>query len=102
MATHGMFLTMVLANAKRQEARSVVLAVDGPRPRIDMLLLDGSSQALVAPPADVLLGIMASLEAGQRQFSSKVYEANISEVVVQRSVDGVTARISAWSIEHCD
>ena len=95
-----MFLTMVLVNAKRQEARSVVLAVDGSRPRIDMLLLDGSSQALVAPPAGVLLEIVASLEAGQRQFSSKVFEASISEVAVQRGADGVTARISGWSVAH--
>jgi hypothetical protein len=97
-----MFLAMVLANARRQEARSVVLAVDGTRPRIEMLLADNSRQPLVAPPAEVLLGIMAKLEAGERRFSSQVFEANITGIDLQRGADGVKAHISAWSIEHCE
>ena len=92
---------MVLANAKRQEARGVALEVDGMQPRIELLLLDGSSQPLAAPPAEVLLEIMGALEAGQRAFKSKVFAANISEVAVQRGVGSMRARISAWSIEHC-
>lgn len=62
MASHGKFLAMVLVNAKRQEARSVVLTVEGGNARIDMLLLDGSSTPLHAPPAEVLLGIITGLD----------------------------------------
>lgn len=93
---------MVLANARRQEARSVVLEVAGAKPRIELLLLDGSSRPLVAPPAEVLLEIMGALEDGQRQFSSKVFQATISEVAVQRGVDSMKAHISGWKIEHCE
>lgn len=102
MASHGMFLAMVLANAKRQEARSVVLTVEALKPRIDLLLLDGSTQALAAPPAEVLLQILVSLEEGQRQFSSSVYAAHIEKVAVQRGADSVAAHISDWSIAHTE
>ena len=102
MASHGMFLAMVLANAKRQEARGVVLTVERDRPGIHMLLLDGSSQPLVAPPAEVLMQILTSLEEGQRQFSSNVYAASIEEVTVKREGEGMSAHISAWSIGHND
>lgn len=95
-----MFLAMVLTNARRGEARAVTLSVEGEEPRIDLLMGDGSGQRLVAPPAEVLLKIMESLEAGQTSFSSSVYAATIEQVAVQRSAQGMRAEISQWSIEH--
>jgi hypothetical protein len=93
---------MVLVNAKRQEARSVVLTVEGGNARIDMLLLDGSSTPLIAPPAEVLLGIIAGLDKGEREFSSNVYETNVQEVTIQRGTDSTRAQISRWDVGHCE
>jgi len=95
-----MFLAMMLVNAKRTEACSVVLAVEGATPRIEMLLADGSRRPLVAPPAEVLLEIVALLEQGQRECSSSVYAVNIEEVTVQRGIDSAQAHISRWSVGH--
>jgi hypothetical protein len=72
MATHNMFLAMILTNAKRAEARAVLLTVDKMQPRIDMLLLDGSSQPISAPPPDILLKIIESLDKGQTEYQSSV------------------------------
>jgi len=102
MAGPGNFLAMVLVNAKRKEARSLLLAVEGENARIEMLLPDGASQPLVAPPADVLLRILGSLEDGEREFSSSVYQVSVQEVAVTRGLDSVQARISAWSMGHCE
>ena len=103
-----MFLAMVLTNAKRAEARAVILTVGGPgtatemHARIDMLLLDGSSQPLSAPPATILGQIIAALEQGQRVFTASVHAATIAQVNVTRAEANKIAYISQWSIEHCD
>jgi hypothetical protein len=100
MAAHDMFLAMMLANAKREEASGIVLTVDNQASRIDMLLLDGSSKPLTPPPAEVLLKIIQILEGGQTQFRSAVFEATIEAVNVKRGPSGMAATISSWTIEH--
>jgi hypothetical protein len=100
MAAHDMFLAMMLANAKREEARGIVLTVDNQVSRIDMLLLDGSSKQLTPPPPEILLKIIEILEDGQTQFRSSVFEATIETVKVQRGPSGMAATISSWTIEH--
>ena len=100
MAAHDMFLAMILANARREEARGIVLIVENTTSQIHMLLLDGSSQPLTPPPAEVLIKIIESLEQGQTDFRSSVFAAGIEEVKVQRGPSGITASISSWTIEH--
>jgi hypothetical protein len=100
MATHNMFLAMILTNAKRAEARAVLLTVDKMQPRIDMLLLDGSSQPISAPPPDILLKIIESLDKGQTEYQSSVYSATVEEVTVSRGPDGVQAHVAVWKIDH--
>ncbi|HYG77851.1 MAG TPA: hypothetical protein VEK08_22790 [Planctomycetota bacterium] len=100
MKTHDMFLAMVLTNAKRAEARGVMLTVDRAESRIDMLLLDGSCQPMTPPPADVLLKIIERLEQGEREFTSSVFSIVIEEVSIQRGIDNTIAHISNWSMEH--
>lgn len=95
-----MFLAMILTNAKREEARAITLTVDKMQTRIDMLLLDGSSQALSAPPPEILLRIIESLDQGQAEFRSSVYAATVEQVTVSRGADGVQAYIEVWSIDH--
>ena len=102
MAKHEMFLSMVLTNARRIEARAVVLSVDGETSRIDMLLLDGSSQPISAPPSDILLRIIEDLEDGQTQFQASVHSATVEKVNITRMSDGKIAYISQWNIEHVD
>jgi len=101
MAAHDMFLAMMLANAKREEARGIVLSVDNENSRIDLLLLDGSSKPLTPPPSEVLLKIIEILEGGQTQFRSSVFEATIETINIQRGMSGIAATISSWTIEHC-
>jgi hypothetical protein len=95
-----MFLAMVLTNAKRAEASEVVLTVEADKSRIDMLLLDGSSQPLTAPPPEVLLRIIAVLEGGQNEFCSNVFTVTVEKVEVERGSGTATARIRNWSIGH--
>lgn len=102
MAKHDMFLAMILQNARRAEARGVVLTVERQVSRIDMLLLDGSCRPLNAPPADILLKIIESLESGQRDFSSSVFAANIETVHIQRGAENTVAHIERWTMEHAE
>jgi len=95
-----MFLAMMLANAKRIEARGIVLTVDNQVSRIDMLLLDGSSKSMTPPPPEILLKIIEGLEKGATQFRSSVFEATIETVTVQRGSSATAATISSWTIEH--
>lgn len=100
MAAHEMFLAMILKNAQRLEAKGVLLSVDDAKPRIDMLLLDGSSQPVTPPPAGVVLKIIELLEGGQTLYRSSVFAVTIDTVQVQRGATSTHAHISAWSIEH--
>jgi hypothetical protein len=100
MAMHDMFLAMVLTNAKRAEARALVFTVDPDQARIDMLLLDGSSQQLQAPPPEVIVKIIELLDEGERNFQSSVYAATVEKVQVMRGPDRVQAYVSEWSIDH--
>ena len=100
MAAHDMFLAMILANAHREEARGVMLAVEDAKSQIHMLLLDGSTQPLTAPPAEVMVKIIESLEQGQTEYRSAVFVAEIEQVDVQRSPTGMSASISTWTITH--
>jgi hypothetical protein len=102
MAAHDMFFAMILTNAKRREARELELTVKQAQVRIDMLLPDGSSQPLVAPPLEVLAQIIASLEQGRRQFTSTAYDAAVEEVEIKHNGEDVAARISRWTVEHCE
>ena len=97
-----MFLAMVLANARRVEARAVEFSVENSDARIDLLLIDGSSQPLSAPPAEVLLKIIDELESGKRHFQANVYTASIEEVKIARGDTSILARVSRWKIDHCD
>jgi len=100
MASHDSFLAMVLTNAKREEAAELTLTVEREKARIEMLLPDGSRRPLSAPPCEILIKIIESLEQGQVQFASSVYSATVEDVQVQRGVDGMVAHITRWSIEH--
>ncbi len=102
MASHEMFLAMILKNAQRAEAKGIVLTVDQNTPRIDMLLLDGSSQPLTSPPADVVLKMIEVLEKGQTTFRSSVFIIEIHTVQVQRGATSTHAHISAWKTTHVD
>ncbi len=100
MAAHDMFLAMVLTNAKRAEARAVTLTVDRQQTRIAMQMLDGSSTPLSAPPAEVMIKIIESLEQGQTVFESAVYSITIESMDVQRGTDNMSACISTWTMAH--
>jgi len=100
MNKHDMFLAMVLTNAKRAEARGVVLTIDRAEARIDMLLLDGSSQPMTPPPAEILMKIIANLERGEREFVSHVFVILIDDVTIQRGPETTVAHIAKWSMEH--
>jgi hypothetical protein len=100
MAAHDMFLAMILTNARREEARAIVLTVENATPQIHMLLLDGSTRPLTPPPAEILIKIIESLEQGQTDFRSSVFAVAIETVDVQRGPTGMTASISSWTIEH--
>ena len=102
MAKHEMFLAMVLANARRVEAHAVQLTVENANSRIDMLLLDGSSKPISAPPPDILLKIIEDLERGKRYFQANVFTANIEEVKVARGSTSMSAYVSHWKVDHCD
>lgn len=102
MAMQDMFFAMILQNARRAEARGVVLTVDREESRIDMLLLDGSCQPLTAPPAAVLMKIIESLERGQRAYTSNVFTATIETVHIQRGLDNTVAHIERWNMGHAD
>jgi hypothetical protein len=97
-----MFLAMLLQNARRKEARGLMLTVDRSIARIDMLLVDGSSLPLTPPPAEILMKIIENLERGERSFCSNVFDVTIEQVTVQRGVDNIVAHISDWSIEHAE
>jgi len=43
MGMHDQFLAMILTNARREEARGIMLSVEDNTTRIDLLLLDGST-----------------------------------------------------------
>ena len=100
MSKPEMFLAMVLTNAKREEARGLLLSVELQRAKIDMLLLDGSCRQLAAPPPEILQEIIDILENGQRQFSSSVYAVTVDKVRVERGSGRIAAHISSWMIEH--
>ena len=102
MAKHDMFLAMILQNARRAEARGVMLTVDRAETRIDLLLLDGSCQPLSAPPPEIMLKIIESLERGQRDYSSSVFTATIEIVHVQRGIDNTVAHIERWNMGQTD
>jgi hypothetical protein len=100
MATHDMFLAMILANAKREESSGIILTVENSKARIDLLLLDGSSRPLTPPPPEILVKIIDRLEDGETSFSSSVFAAQIETVTVKRGPSSIQASISAWTIEH--
>ena len=100
MAAHDSFLAMILANARREEAKAVVLTVENSKSRIDILLLDGSSKPLTPPPPEVLVKIMDAMEDGQRAYTSSVFAAQIEGVTFKRGPSSLQATISEWSIEH--
>src|SRR5438874_1872933 len=100
MAAHDMFFAMMLTNAKRGEARSLTLSVEGSTPAINMLLLDGSRRALTPPPADVLLRIIEALEQGERSFQSSVFTVSIEKVIVRRGTEATVALIEDWTVTH--
>jgi hypothetical protein len=102
MASHEMFLTMILKNARRMEAKGVLLSVDNAKPRIDMLLWDGSSQPMTSPPADVVAKMIGVLESGQTDFRSTVFVVRVNAVQIQRENTMLAAHISAWDIQHVD
>jgi len=102
MAAHDMFLAMILKNAQRAEAKGIVLTVDEKGPRIDMLLLDGSSRPVTSPPADVVLKMIESLEKGQRDFRSTIFIIVVNDVQVQRGSTSTHAHISNWKTTHVD
>lgn len=102
MAAHDMFLAMILKNAQRAESKGVVLTVDENGPRIDMLLLDGSSRPVTSPPADVVLKMIESLEKGETDFRSTIFIISINEVQVQRGATSTHAHISSWKTTHVD
>jgi len=95
-----MFLAMVLTNAKREEARALTLTIDRAESRIDMLLLDGSSRQLSAPPPEIMIKIIEALETGERTFESSIFSITIDAVDVQRGPDNMVAYISQWNMEH--
>ena len=95
-----MFLAMILTNARREEARGVVLTVENAKPQIVMLLLDGTCQPLTPPPSDILVKIIESLEQGQREFQSSVFAVGIDTVDIKRGPSSMVASISEWTIEH--
>jgi hypothetical protein len=100
MAAAHMFLAMILTNAKREEARALTLFVEDERPGIDMLLLDGSCRQLSPPPAEIMLGIIESLEGGETLFESSVYSVTVEQVEVRRGSTSMIARISTWTVAH--
>jgi hypothetical protein len=102
MAAHDMFLAMILKNAQRAEAKGIVLTVDEKGPRIDMLLLDGSSRPVTSPPADVVQKMIESLEKGQRDFRSTIFIIVINDVKIQRGATSTLAHISSWKTTHVD
>ena len=97
---HDMFLAMALTNAKREEATALTLTVEREKSRIEMQLTDNSNRTLHAPPYDILIKIIESLEQGRTTFFSNAYMAEIEDVRVQRGIDTLMARISRWSIER--
>lgn len=102
MASHEMFLAMILKNAQRAEAKGIVLTVDEKGPRIDMLLLDGSSRPVTSPPADVVLKMIETLEKGQTSVRSSIFIVDIDEVQVQRGATSTHAHITHWKTTHVD
>jgi len=100
MSKPDMFLAMILTNAKREEAKAVCFSVEGDRSRIDLLLLDGSSRKLAAPPPEIMIQIIERLEAGERQFESAIYSVVIERVSVRRGLEALFAEVEEWSIEH--
>ena len=99
MSSSDMFLAMTLKNAQRAEARGLLLSVEGDRAQIHLLLGDGSSQPLQAPPAAVVLKIIEALEDGQTEFLSSVFCATVDRVRVQRGETNVVAHIERWEME---
>lgn len=95
-----MFLAMILTNAKREEARKLTLCVAGDEPRIEMELEDGSTRALSAPPVEVLIGIIQTLEQGKKVFESSVFSVQVETVSVRRGLTDVVACVSKWTIAH--
>jgi hypothetical protein len=100
MAAPDMFLAMILTNAKREEARRLTLSVAGDKPCIEMELDDGGTRMLSAPPVEVLIGIIQTLEQGKKVFESNVFSVRIETVSVRRGPADVVACVSKWTIEH--
>lgn len=100
MSKPEMFIAMVLTNAKRKEAKSVCFTVEGDRTRIDMILLDGSSSKLPAPPPEIMIEMIETLEQGQRRFESAIYAVAIQKITVRRGLEAMLAEVEAWEIEH--
>lgn len=95
-----MFLAMILKNAQRAEAKGVALSVLESKPSIHLLLHDGSSQPVTAPPADVVMKIINCLDGGQREFRSSVFIVTIETVNVMKGGTTSVAQIMQWSIGH--
>jgi hypothetical protein len=100
MSKYDSFLAMILTNAKREAANSLVLSVDKDHASIQMTLPDGSVRRLSAPPPEIILCIIENLEKSCTIFESDVFLVTIETVDVQRGMDNVIAHISQWTIEH--
>ena len=98
MAAQEMFLAMILTNAKREEAQTVELRVDATEARIELIQSGGSRRALVAPPGEILMGLIERLEQGQREFASSVFIATVDSVQITRTPHCTQAAVSSWTI----
>ena len=100
MATHDMFLAMILTNARREEARALTLTVAAQKSSIEMTLADGTARTLSAPPPEVLTRIIENLAGGQTLFESSVFSVTVETVKLQREAGRLSACIFGWTIEH--
>lgn len=95
-----MFLAMIMKNAQRAEASGVALSVMETKPSIHLMLANGSTQPVTAPPADVVLKIIDCLQSGQREFRSSVFIVTIEAVNVMKGGTTNVAQITQWNIGH--
>jgi hypothetical protein len=70
------------------------------KPSIHLMLHDGSTQPVTAPPSDVVMKIITCLESGQREFRSSVFIVTIETVNVMKGGTTNVAQITQWSIGH--
>lgn len=99
MNPHGMYLAMLLSNARRAEAAALLLAAEPAPARIELLMPDGQSRPFPAPPLETVRALIELLETGERDFSANVHSARIEQVEITRAPGRLNARIDAWEIE---